>query len=49
MLADLNHHPVVVAEVRSAAAALGHRGEVKSFRRNRHADVRDSLGLGLAV
>ena len=46
---DLNHHPVVVAEVASASAALGHRGEVKSFRRNHHVDIGDCFRLSLAV
>ena len=49
LFSDLNHHPVVVAEVVSAGAALGHRGEVNRFRRNHHADVGDCFRLSLAV
>ena len=49
LFSDLNHHPVVVAEVASAAAALGHRGEVVLLDLNHLADVGDSLGLSLAV
>ena len=45
---DLNHRSVVVAEVASAIATLGKRGEVVRLHLNHLADVRHCFAFGLA-
>ena len=49
LFSDFNHHPVVVAEVASAVAALCKRREVVRLHLNHLADVRHCLGLSLAA
>jgi len=49
LFSDLNHHPVVVAEVASAGATLCKRCEVVRLHLNHLADVCHCLGLSLAA
>ena len=49
LFSDFNHHPVVVAEVASAVAALCKRREVVRLHLNHLADVRHCFGLGLTA